>query len=90
MVNFLIANGADINHKAILGFTPLHLGAQLGSLDIVKYLLMNGAYFDAKTQVDRYALPLNFAEESGDLKVIELLKLTEKLFIAVKSNNFRL
>ncbi|MGL9761993.1 MAG: ankyrin repeat domain-containing protein [Wolbachia sp.] len=70
--------------------TPLHLGAQLGNLDIVKFLLMNGAYFNARTKVDRYVLPLHFAEKSGNLEVVKLLRLIEKLFKAIKSNNFEI
>ena len=59
MVNFLIARGADVNHKAILGFTPLSFASQQGYLDIVNTLIANGA--DLSTKRDKLNTPLHLA-----------------------------
>ncbi|WP_041581417.1 MULTISPECIES: ankyrin repeat domain-containing protein [unclassified Wolbachia] len=71
MVNFLIANGADINHKAIIGFTPLNFASQQGYLDIVKTLIENVADLDTKT--DKLNTPLHLAAENGHLDIVNVL-----------------
>lgn len=47
VVEFLLANKADVNAKSKNGSTPLHLAAGKGNKDIVELLLANGAQIDA-------------------------------------------
>lgn len=43
MVEFLIAQGADVNKKDNEGWTPLHVTASCDILSIARYLIENGA-----------------------------------------------
>jgi ankyrin repeat protein len=43
MIRFLISHGADINRHDHLGETPLIAAAEMGQLQAVKILLMDGA-----------------------------------------------
>lgn len=51
-----ILNGADVNAINIAGETPLIIACQNGSLDIVIYLLENGANKDAVDRLGRSAI----------------------------------
>lgn len=44
----LIKNGADVNTKDYLGFTPLHIAAYRGDVKIIKLLLAKGADIKSK------------------------------------------
>ena len=65
----LLAKGADVNVKTKSGWTPLHYGAQSGSVGVVELLLAKGADVNAQTKSGKG--PIDFAR---DPKVIELLK----------------
>lgn len=52
--------------------TPLYIAAQNGYLEVVKLLVENGAYVDAKLNTDG-ATPLYIASLNGHLEVVELL-----------------
>ena len=71
MVNFLIACGADLNHKAILGFTSLSFASQQGYLDMVNTLIANGADLNSKT--DKLNTPLHLAAENGYPGIVNVL-----------------
>jgi hypothetical protein len=74
VVEFLLANKADVNAKAENGSTPLHLAAAKGNLDIVELLLANKADIDA---VDKQGWsPLHSAITWGQKSVEDFL--TEK------------
>jgi ankyrin repeat protein len=69
-VRELIAQHADVNQRDENGWTPLHMAADKGELDIVKLLVANGADVNVKMQreghKDRtpksYALGRNYKE----------------------------
>ena len=63
-----LAAGADVNAKDKRGFTPLHMVADIG---IVELLIAEGA--DAKAESDRGATPLHGAAFSGHAEIAELL-----------------
>ena len=42
-VKFLIENGAQVNVQSQLGFTPLYMAAQEHFVDMVDYLIAQGA-----------------------------------------------
>lgn len=43
MVKLLVSQGSDKSCKDKRGYTPLHAAAASGHVDVVKYLLRNGA-----------------------------------------------
>ena len=68
MADFLIKAGADLELGAS---TPLMEAAQEGHLDLVKYLLENGALVNAQTGTGDTAL--TYACENGHTDVSDLL-----------------
>jgi ankyrin repeat protein len=65
-------------------WTPLHFAAQNNHIEVVKILLSNGAYFNAKTSGDQSPFDL-----SMDLSDVEyLLNSVAQLFKAVHDNDF--
>ena len=72
IVKCLIENGADINVKNHMGWTPLHLAAGYGYLEIVKYLIEIGADFMA-TNKDG-STPLDVAIHQNRTDVIAFLE----------------
>ncbi|MFP3033890.1 MAG: ankyrin repeat domain-containing protein, partial [Wolbachia sp.] len=60
----------DVNHKTILGFTPLNFVSQQGNLDIVNTLIANGA--DLGTKTDKLNTPLHLAAENGHLDIVNV------------------
>ena len=68
----LIAGGADVNAKALRGWTPLHIAAALSvSPDIVKLLIDNGADVNAEARLAW--TPLRFAARNGNFPIAQLL-----------------
>lgn len=75
-VNAAINNGADINiHQSGTfseGYTPLHVAAEKGHLEIVKTLIKNGAVVDARNK--EMDTPLMLAvNNNGTLDVVKYL-----------------
>ncbi len=66
--------------------TSLHYAAFFGYKEVIKTLLNKGAYFDAEGYDE--STPLQDASEKGYLEIMELLKLIEKLFSAIRDNNY--
>ena len=73
VAEFLLRKHADINFKSELGATALHFTALNGRLEIVKFLLKNGA--DKKIEDDEFKLTPNFwAKQNGHFEVEKLLE----------------
>lgn len=58
IAKILIDNGADVNPKEepLMGKTPLIFAAQNGNVDLVKFLIANGALLEKKSQEGKTAL----------------------------------
>jgi ankyrin repeat protein len=65
-----LADGADVNTKNVLGYTPLHFAAEQGHNEIVELLIANGADVNARNQWGR--TPLHQAA-NGHNEIAELL-----------------
>ncbi|GBN29049.1 Ankyrin-1 [Araneus ventricosus] len=78
----LIVRGADVNAFADNGMTPIHLAAVNGNEEVFRILLHNGAYYNACDTSSSSQLSVTETKS-----VVFLLKVIEKLFIAVQNNN---
>ena len=72
LVAFLLAHGANADHRYGPGYSPLIEAAANGHLEIVEMLLDHGAGLHAKTNDGKTAL--HFAEERGHKAVAEFLR----------------
>lgn len=72
-----------VNAQTVEGTSSLHIAAKNGSLEAVKLLFKYGAIFDLKNNAGKTPLDL-----ATDQDIIDLLKLTKKLFQhATEGNN---
>jgi len=84
ILNFLITEGADIDATGKDGRTMLHLAAENGHVEIVRYLVEEkGLDINAKYK-DRYT-PLHFAVENGHVEIVRYL--VEEKGIDIKGEN---
>jgi len=67
----LLEQGADVNAKNGLGWTPLHYAAEKGYLEVVRLLVEKGANINARTKLGM--TPLHWAAEKGHLYVVRFL-----------------
>ena len=67
MVEFLVANGADVNRGDNEGWTPLHATASCGFLSIAKFLLEHGANVAAVNNDGELAIDISESDEMEDL-----------------------
>lgn len=74
LVELLLDHGADVGQRGINDYTPLHLAAAQGDLDVVRTLLAHGADADAITRIDDYETPLEVAAAGGHHEVVEMLR----------------
>lgn len=70
VAKLLLARGADVNASADTGYTALHVAAGLGQLEMVDFLLENGADINAR---DTRGTPLQAAVLLGDESVVARL-----------------
>lgn len=67
----LIDQGAVVNDEDIDGFSPLHLAAAQGKIDVAEILLNNGANVSAYDHQKQ--TPLHLAAETGQPEMCQLL-----------------
>jgi hypothetical protein len=80
----MIANGANVNEKNSLGWTPLHAAVNFAKIDIVRSLLDKQA--DVNAQDNAGKTPLYMAVESGQMEMVKLL-INAKANLDITANN---
>jgi uncharacterized sulfatase len=70
-VKALVEQGADINAKDELGWTPLYWAASTGQTEVAEFLVAQGADVQAKTKDEN--TPLHQAASAGEGRLAELL-----------------
>lgn len=78
-VKLLIKQGADANIKKETGWTPMHSAAQVGSIEIIHFLISYGAILFEITTVDingfkKGIMPCEVAEILGNNEAAEYLR----------------
>ena len=73
VVKYLFDKGADVNSVAKHGITPLHLAAQEGPSEVIKFLIEQGGA-PVDTQMDMGQTPLYKAVGKGRLPAIKYSK----------------
>jgi ankyrin repeat protein len=71
-VKRLIESGVDANEENDYGNIPLHIGIEKDCVDIVEYLLQNGANVNAKEEL-LHRTPLIYAASQGRKEIVTLL-----------------
>ena len=66
-------SGKIVDTKDAEGSTPLHKASRKGHLDVVKFLIENGANVNAQTTFGGNMVPLHWASGKGHLNVVKLL-----------------
>ncbi len=72
LVDLFLSKGCKITDKDDGGNTPLHCAVRGGKLELVKFLIENGADVNAKNDFDD--MPLKIAEDKGYVSIIDVLK----------------
>lgn len=71
MIDWLVANGADVNQVSDNGESALHVAAWLGKEEIIMLLLYHEA--DTAVRTTEGYLPINIACQEGHTGVVEML-----------------
>jgi ankyrin repeat protein len=80
-VKTIIEEGVNLNSSDKSGDTPLHLSVTLGSLEITRLLLSNGAYIDQPNKLGE--TPLKIAERKNLPEIALILKKECKHFVSI-------
>ena len=67
MVEFLVANGADVDRGDNEGWTPLHATASCGFLSIARFLLDHGSNVAAVNNDGELAIDISESDEMDEL-----------------------
>ena len=84
-VKKLLNNGCDVNSTDSSGYTALHYAARSNHVDLVKFLISNGACVNCTTRAGGET-PLHRAAYMGNLEVIQLL-VSNKGSIFIQNND---
>ncbi|KAJ5286974.1 hypothetical protein N7478_002660 [Penicillium angulare] len=82
----LLSNGANINHKDQLGFTPVHAAINQGAIELLQELINAGA--ELKYVAGESGSPLHCAVKKRSLLMVEML-LKAGMDVDVKDTNNR-
>lgn len=72
ITKMLLDAGAKVNAAQQSGFTPLHIAAQLGDIELIVLLLEHSAALDIRMEGGK--LPSDLAEEKGFAEIAAILK----------------
>ena len=92
MVEFLVANGADVDRGDNEGWTPLHATASCGFLSIARFLLDHGSNVAAVNNDGELAIDISESDEMEELlqKEIDAQKVwTNAKFLKTKIQNIK-
>lgn len=64
----LLENGAELDRRNAFDYTPLHIAASNGQVELLEVLLESGANLYAKDRENR--TPLDLAKEEGQARVV--------------------
>jgi len=70
-IDFLLSNGANVNHKNIFGNSPIILATFIGSIEITEKLILNGASINDKN--NNKETPIILASIHAYIEIIQLL-----------------
>jgi len=73
VIEWLVREGAEIEHPDASGWTPLIAAASRGYIETVRRLLQLGAEVNVSTETEGQWTPLRVAAEGGHQKVVDLL-----------------
>lgn len=79
VVEYLLAQGADVHHNSFEGYSAIHLAAASGKVDVIRLLLANGASpsFQGSTSnpycKDYLPCPLYVAAAEGHKAVVDMM-----------------
>lgn len=77
IIKLLVKFGADLDVHGINDWTPLHMAAAKGDVEMIQLLIDLGADVTVKTRIDNYTTPEQEARDLGQIKAAEFLsKLT--------------
>ncbi|XP_049958146.1 ankyrin-1-like [Schistocerca serialis cubense] len=71
ILNLLYKHGCTVNCVKQHGYTPLHVAARAGHVNLTRWLLVHGA--DPESKTERGHRPLDFAKLQGHREVMALL-----------------
>ncbi|GAA4649803.1 hypothetical protein GCM10023116_20840 [Kistimonas scapharcae] len=79
VVEFLLGEGANVEHKSHMGLTALMLAAVLGNLEVARHLLTKGANINEKSTINGSEIrALDLALWKGHAEMVELLIRAER------------
>ena len=71
MAEVLVRRGAEIDPQTKAGYTPLHVAAHFGQINMIRFLLAHGSKVDVTTRAGY--TPLHQASQQGHNAVVRLL-----------------
>jgi uncharacterized protein len=74
IVELLHDHGADVGQRDFNDYTPLHIAAAEGDLEMVEILLAHGADPNEITRIDDYETPVEVAAARGRQEVVDVLR----------------